>query len=257
MQERIIEVKASPETPGAFKGVLSTYGNVDDVGDVCEKGCYDRTIRERGIKRPYLWQHDQKEPIGSFVITSSDADLSIEGRFNMDVAKGREGYALLKAEDITGLSIGYVARDYYYDEKGIRHLTDVDLLEGSLVTIPANSLAQAQAKAGRMEKMSRFAQMQSLRGLTEEQRKAVLTELDSIKVGDVDEDGNEVVEVIDVDLPGEDKADEEAEDQTEAADDTVDEDAKSEAQTAEDDEVEDALKALADAIGKLKAKLRA
>ena len=175
MQERIIEVKASPETPGAFKGVLSTYGNVDDVGDVCEKGCYDRTIRERGIKRPYLWQHDQREPIGSFVITSSDADLSIEGRFNMDVAKGREGYALLKAEDITGLSIGYIARDYYYDEKGIRHLTDVDLLEGSLVTIPANSLAQAQAKAGRMEKMSRYAQMQSLKGLTEDQRNSILS----------------------------------------------------------------------------------
>ncbi len=105
--------------------------------------------------------------------------------------------------------------------------------------------------------MSRYAQMQSLKGMTEEQRKAILTELDSIKVGDVDEDGNEVVEVIDVDLPGEDKADEEAEDQTEAADDTVDEDAKSEDQTAEDDEVEDALKALSDAIAKLKAKLRA
>lgn len=260
MQERVIEVKASAETPGAFAGILSTYGNVDDVGDVCERGCYDRTIRERGIKRPYLWQHDQASPIGSFVITSSEDSLAVEGRFNMEVARGREGYALLKAGDITGLSIGYIARDFFYDEKGVRHLTDVDLLEGSLVTIPANSLAQAQAKAGRLEKMSRFAQMQSLKGLTEDQRKAILAELDSIKVGDVDEDGNTVIEAIDVDLPGE-KASEEAEDeQCKAEDQTEDEGGKaSKEDVPEDDsdEIEDALKALADAVAKLKAKVKA
>ena len=247
----MVEVKAGQED-GTFSGLLSTYGNLDAVGDICEKGCFDRTIRERGIKRPLLWQHDQSQPIGSFIVSSADDALSIEGRFNMDVARGREAYALLKAQDIDGLSIGYIARDYDYDSQGVRHLKDVDLLEGSLVTIPANDLARAQAK--RLDIMSKYARMESLKGLTESQRKAILAELYGLKVGDVDEDGNEVVEIIDVDLPGEDKADEEAD---EAADDTVDEDAKSEDQTAEDDEVEDALKALADAIQKLKAKLRA
>lgn len=253
MQGRMVEVKAGQED-GTFSGLLSTYGNLDAVGDICEKGCFDRTIRERGIKRPLLWQHDQSQPIGSFIVSSADDALSIEGRFNMDVARGREAYALLKAQDIDGLSIGYIARDYDYDSQGVRHLKDVDLLEGSLVTIPANDLARAQAK--RLDIMSKYARMESLKGLTESQRKAILAELDGLKVGDVDEDGNEVVEIIDVDLPGEDKADEEAED-TEAADDTVDEDAKSEDQTAEDDEAEDAMKALAEAVAKLKAKLRA
>ena len=251
MQGRMVEVKAGQED-GTFSGLLSTYGNLDAVGDICEKGCFDRTIRERGIKRPLLWQHDQSQPIGSFIVSSADDALSIEGRFNMDVARGREAYALLKAQDIDGLSIGYIARDYDYDSQGVRHLKDVDLLEGSLVTIPANDLARAQAK--RLDIMSRYARMESLKGLTESQRKAILAELDGLKVGDVDEDGNEVVEIIDVDLPGEDKADEEAEGQTEAEE---TEDAKSEDETAEDDEVEDALKALADAIQKLKAKMRA
>lgn len=255
MQSSIIEVKADGDE-GSFGGLLSTYGNIDSVGDVCEPGCYDRTVSERGTKRPLLWQHDQAHPIGSFEITTTEGALAIAGRINLGVSTGRDAYALLKAGDIDGLSIGYIARDYDYDSNGVRHLKDVDLLEGSLVTIPANDLARAQAKAGRLETMRAYAQMQSLKGLTESQRKAILSELDGLKVGDVDEDGNEVVEIIDVDLPGEDKADEEAED-TEAADDTVDEDAKSEDQTAEDDEVEDALKALADAIGKLKAKLRA
>ena len=248
----MVEVKAGQED-GTFSGLLSTYGNLDAVGDICEKGCFDRTIRERGIKRPLLWQHDQSQPIGSFIVSSADDALSIEGRFNMDVARGREAYALLKAQDIDGLSIGYIARDYDYDSQGVRHLKDVDLLEGSLVTIPANDLARAQAK--RLDMMSRYAQMASLKGLTESQRKAILAELDGLKVGDVDEDGNEVVEIVDVDLPGE-KADDEAEDETEAEE---TEDAKSEDQTEtdEDDEVEDALKALAEAVKKLKAKLRA
>ena len=255
MQSSIIEVKADGDE-GSFGGLLSTYGNIDSVGDVCEPGCYDRTVSERGTKRPLLWQHDQAHPIGSFEITTTEGALAIAGRINLGVSTGRDAYALLKAGDIDGLSIGYIARDYDYDDQGVRHLKDVDLLEGSLVTIPANDLARAQAKAGRLEAMRAYAQMQSLKGLTESQRKAILSELDGLKVGDVDEDGNEVVEIIDVDLPGEDKADEEAE-ETEAADDTVDEDEKSEDQNAEDDEAEDALKALADAIAKLKAKLRA
>lgn len=257
MQGRMVEVKAGQED-GTFSGLLSTYGNLDAVGDICEKGCFDRTIRERGIKRPLLWQHDQSQPIGSFVVSSAEDALSIEGRFNMDVAKGREAYALLKAQDIDGLSIGYIARDFDYDSQGVRHLKDVDLLEGSLVTIPANDLARAQAK--RLDTMSKYAQMQSLKGLTESQRKAILAELDGLEVGDVDEDGNTVIEVIDVDLPGE-KANDEAEDeQCKAEDQTEDEDAKAAKEDApedDDDEVEDALKALASAIAKLKAKMKA
>ena len=260
MQSSIIEVKADGDE-GSFGGLLSTYGNIDSVGDVCEPGCYDRTVSERGTKRPLLWQHDQAHPIGSFEITTTEGALAIAGRINLGVSTGRDAYALLKAGDIDGLSIGYIARDYDYDSNGVRHLKDVDLLEGSLVTIPANDLARAQAKAGRLETMKAYAQMQSLKGLTESQRKAILSELDSIKVGDVDEDGNEVVEIIDVDLPGEDKADDEAEGQTEAEE--TDEGkadagpAEDETETAEDDEVEDAMKALAEAVAKLKAKLRA
>ena len=188
-------------------------------------------------------------------MSSADDALSIEGRFNMDVAKGREAYALLKAKDIDGLSIGYIARDYDYDSQGVRHLKDVDLLEGSLVTIPANDLARAQAK--RLDIMSRYAQMASLKGLTESQRKAILAELDGLKVGDVDEDGNEIVEIIDVDLPGEGKADEEAEDAESEAEDQTDGDESKEDEPEDDDEVEDALKALAEAVAKLKARIRA
>lgn len=148
-------VKAAPEgTEGEFSGVLSTYGNIDLVGDICEPGCFDEALKAHGPKYPLLYQHNADEPIGSFDVVSSDGALTVKGRINMGTQKGREAYALLKAGDIDGLSIGYsVPEDgYRWDDDGVRHLLKVDLREGSIVTFPANPLATAQAKSimGRM-----------------------------------------------------------------------------------------------------------
>lgn len=173
----VFSVKSTTES-GEFDGILSTYGNIDAVGDVCERGCFDISLATKGSRRPLLWQHDQTCPIGSFDAFSDDNALYVKGRFNLAVEKGREGFALLKAGDIDGLSIGYVAIDYEWDREGIRHLKQVDLLEGSLVTFPANELARAQAKSiERKARIMRFAQLKSIEALDEEDRKAILKEL--------------------------------------------------------------------------------
>lgn len=173
----VMSVKSSADT-GEFEGVLSTYGNTDAVGDVCERGCFDISLATKGSRRPLLWQHDQTCPIGSFDAFSDETALRVKGRFNLAVEKGREGFALLKAGDIDGLSIGYVAIDYEWDREGIRHLKQVDLLEGSLVTFPANELARAQAKSiERKARIMKFAQLKSVQALDEETRKAILEEL--------------------------------------------------------------------------------
>lgn len=176
-----MEVKSAADAgDGAFEGVLSTYGNVDEVGDVCEPGCFDASVA-RSPRRTLLWQHDQADPIGSFEVTDTVSALAIRGRINLDVSRGRDAYALLKAGDITGLSIGYVAVQADYDGNGVRHLREVDLLEGSLVTIPANPLATAQAKARRENmRKSRYAGVKSLADLTEEQRLAIIAELEAM-----------------------------------------------------------------------------
>lgn len=145
----ITEFKSAED--GAFSGILSTYGNVDLVGDIMEPGCFDSSVKEKGTKRPLLWQHDMHEPIGSFDVADTKGCLSIAGRFNLDVARGRDAYHLLKAGDVNGLSIGFRLRDHSYDADGHRLIKDVDLMEGSFVTFPANPLAYAEAK--HMEKM--------------------------------------------------------------------------------------------------------
>ena len=217
----VFSVKSTAES-GEFDGILSTYGNIDAVGDICEKGCFDRSLATKGAKRPLLWQHDQNQPIGSFEAFSDESALRIKGRFNLAVEKGREGYALLKAGDIDGLSIGYVPMDYDWDRDGIRHLKDVELLEGSLVTFPANELARAQAKSiERKARIMRFAQLKSIEALDEEDRKAILKELAEM---DEEEKAEEI--------PAED----EPTDEEEKSEPVEDEEEKSEEDQTEDDE---------------------
>lgn len=138
------EFKATDEK-GNFQGVLSTYGNEDLVGDVCDPGCFDNSIRTRGNKRPFLWQHLSIEPIGSLIVTDTKDNLAVDGHFNMDVQRGREAFYLLKAGDVNGLSIGFQLIDADYID-GVRHLKEIDLIEGSFVTFPANPAAMAEAK---------------------------------------------------------------------------------------------------------------
>ena len=85
-----------------------------------------------------------EEPIG--VITDLHEDeygLYMEGRLLLDVERAREAYALLKEGVVRGLSIGYRPTKYQYDpESGVRELAQVELVEVSLVSDPANEAAE-------------------------------------------------------------------------------------------------------------------
>ncbi|NCA74372.1 MAG: HK97 family phage prohead protease [Gammaproteobacteria bacterium] len=147
VSKKLTSIKAVGDADGKFAGNLSTYGNIDEVNDIMEAGAFDDAIKHNGTKYPLLYQHDSFSPIGSFEIVGTEDALEIEGRFNLETQKGREAYALLKAEDVTGLSIGFWPIDYFYDDNGLRHLKEVELIEGSFVTFPANKLAVAEAKS--------------------------------------------------------------------------------------------------------------
>lgn len=180
--EYTIQVKALTDTEGAFMGDLSVYGNIDDVGDVVEHGFFDSSLA-RTKRYPLLWQHDPAQPIGSFdVVDAEGPTLKIDGHFNLDVSRGREAYSLLKNNDINGLSIGYTVSQSNYDSDGIRHLLDGELMEGSLVTFPANRLARAQAKQRLtvMERKSRYAGLKFLAKMSDEERAEALEELEAL-----------------------------------------------------------------------------
>jgi hypothetical protein len=75
-----------------------------------------------------------------------DTGLHVEGQLALKTAQGSEAYELLKMGALDGLSIGYITQASTIDDKKrVRTLTDVDLLEVSVVTFPANTSALVQA----------------------------------------------------------------------------------------------------------------
>lgn len=125
-----------------FSGYVAVFYNEDSYGDIIVPGAFKESLASsRKVK--LLWQHDMEYPIGSFTKMEEDEKgLYVQGRINLGTEKGREAYALMKAGDVDGLSIGYFARRWSYDEeKGIRYLMDVELFEASVVTFPANEIA--------------------------------------------------------------------------------------------------------------------
>jgi HK97 family phage prohead protease len=163
------ELKAMSDD-GTFEGYLSVFDVVDLGGDLVEKGAFSKTIKEaNGGFVPMLWQHDEKKPIGKLYLSEDDYGLKVRGELALGVAQADEAYMLLKSGVVRGLSIGYKAIRKQV-EKGIRHLKEVALFEGSVVTFPMLPLAQVTAVKD-MGRKSDFlaelqeAQMYAMRGM--------------------------------------------------------------------------------------------
>jgi HK97 family phage prohead protease len=142
-----LEVKGIEES-GAFEGYAAVFGNVDSWNDIILAGAFKATLNEhssKGTMPALLWYHDARQPIGVWEsMAEDDHGLFVKGHLlKNDVQKAGEAYALLKAGALSGMSIGFRARDYSVDEKTwIRTLKKVDIREASLVTFPANEEAR-------------------------------------------------------------------------------------------------------------------
>jgi HK97 family phage prohead protease len=132
---------------GAFEGLLSPYGNVDLGGDIVEKGAYTKNLSDHGNTRPLLWQHKSDSPIGSLMLEDRPEGLWCKGQLLMDLPDAKKAYLLIKAKIVKGLSIGFESvKDSV--ENGVRHLKEIRLWEGSIVTFAMNEMAQIlQVKA--------------------------------------------------------------------------------------------------------------
>lgn len=138
-----MEIKAVSDD-GTFEGILSPYGNVDGGLDVVEPGAYRKTMSERGNTVTLLWQHKTEFPIGTLELEDRKDGLWCKGRLEMELPKAQEAYVCLKKRIIKGLSIGFeVVKDYV--ENGIRHLKEIRLYQGSIVTFPMNEMAMVTA----------------------------------------------------------------------------------------------------------------
>lgn len=146
----VLEIKSLKDS-GEFEGYGSTFGGEPDAyGDVIAEGAYSESLathKAKGTMPKLFWQHNPDQPIGKWVEAKEDGHgLLMHGKLNMDVQRGREAYALLKAGDIDGLSIGYRIKEYSVDtDSGVWTLEKLDLVEVSIVSVGANENAVVQS----------------------------------------------------------------------------------------------------------------
>lgn len=181
-----LEVKFLADT-GLFEGYASVFHVTDSVRDRIAPGAFKASLdahRREGRLPPLLWQHDTKQPIGAWRDMYEDEHgLYVRGAlFVDDIAVAREAYKLMKENVVTGLSIGYRAKKSYRDPKsGDRVLTEIDLLEVSMVTFPANDYARiSRVKSifddGRVPSEREFETFLRDAGLSRKQAKGVIAQ---------------------------------------------------------------------------------
>lgn len=161
-KEFSFEVKDANQEEGTFSGYASTFGNIDRVYEVVAPGAFSKSIDQFMKDGIICWAHDWSIPIGKPTkILEDEHGLFVEGKLS-NTSAGRDALVLLNDKVVTKMSIGYRVKDSVQltsknfdqyvvhpvneEEKATaikygRVLTDLELLEFSPVSIPANNMA--------------------------------------------------------------------------------------------------------------------
>ena len=133
-----------------ISGIAATFGNIDSDKDRLHKGCFERSITERGpesnakSKIVLLWQHKRDEPIGKITsLKELDEGLYFEAELDEGVPTADRAIKQLESGTINNFSIGfqYEWETMKYDEvDDVFDVFEVKLFEISPVSIPADKL---------------------------------------------------------------------------------------------------------------------
>lgn len=130
-----------------ISGYAAIFGNIDKAGDMLLKGCFAKSIQERGPESSandkiiLLWMHNMDEPIGlPTVLREDDRGLYFESYVD-DVPRGNQAITQLESGTLNQFSIGfqYVWEKCEWDgERDCLVVKEVKLYEISVVSIGAN-----------------------------------------------------------------------------------------------------------------------
>ncbi len=119
---------------GEIEALAWPFGTADRVGDMIEGGAF----KSMPLPLPMLFGHDHNDPVGSWTHAEERKDgLHLKGELLVDdVARAREVRALVKSGAVRGVSIGFITRKAKARPGGGRTISELEMLEASLVSIP-------------------------------------------------------------------------------------------------------------------------
>lgn len=166
-ESRVDEDSATGQKTGHFVGMASVFNVPDLEGDVIAPGAFTKSLQERGGVVPLLWQHDRREPVGLVKLEETSHGLQANGEIDLEIAEGKRAFSAATRRYVRGLSIGFdTLKDEIDREKNVRRLTEIRLWEVSLVTFPAQPLAQVTATKA-MAVLSQLKSADELRVMSE------------------------------------------------------------------------------------------
>jgi uncharacterized protein len=116
-----------------FAGYAAVFDTPDRGGDIVRKGAFAGAAKA-GL--PLLWQHDQSRRIGYVEsLSEDDRGLRVIAQIDDEMEDGAEA-----VHAGSGLSFGYRVRSA--KRGAYRELTDLDLIEVSVVSHPMQPLAR-------------------------------------------------------------------------------------------------------------------
>lgn len=152
------EIKFAAPDAMEFSGYGAVFGNVDSYGDVIAPGAFAETLHQAtktGRWPAMLSQHgamgltsEDMTPVGVWASLAEDGAGLLADGVLAPTPRGQELHTLMKMKPrpaIDGLSIGYIAKKWTPRSKPDeprRVLHEVDLIEISPVTFPANGKAR-------------------------------------------------------------------------------------------------------------------
>lgn len=129
---------------------FASFGNKDSAGDILVKGCFAKSINERGPqsatnrKIAFLWQHDMYDPIGKVLEIEEldDGAYATVQLSNFDaVPNAKRAWYQLNDGDINQFSFGFQYvwdKMEYIEEEDAYLVKEVVLHEISVVTLGCN-----------------------------------------------------------------------------------------------------------------------
>lgn len=136
----ILDIKSVDEEKRVITG-MATTPNPDRVGDIVEP-----LGAEYAAEIPALWQHNHWAPVGVAKLGKATAKgipftIELSKTDEPGTLKDRldEAWQSVKLKLVRAVSIGFRALEYAYMDTGGVRFSKVEIMELSLVTIPANS----------------------------------------------------------------------------------------------------------------------
>lgn len=124
-------------------GYASIFNNKDHDSDIILPGSFYRNIGSKNINQiKLLWQHNNLQPIGYITkLLEDNIGLYFEASLIPDISpEATKALQMLTNNLVSSASIGFIVKKSQINPTTkTRIISDIELLEISLVTLPANS----------------------------------------------------------------------------------------------------------------------